>query len=542
VVEALVSGAMRVQGARLSGPERRAVAEFLTGRPVGGDVAGTSVGRCPSTSSVSPSQLPAWNGWGGSPQNTRFQPASQAGLTAAQVPRLTLQWAFGFPDASSAWAQPSVAGGRVYVGSQNGTVYALDARSGCSYWSYSAGGGVRTAISIGPRSTPTGRAAVYFGDTTATAYALDADTGEALWTRKVDDHELARITGAPTLHSGRLYVPTSSYEEAQAGNPAYPCCTFRGSVSALDAGTGSVVWKHFVIEQPPTQQTTDGGTQLGPAGAAIWSSPTIDAKRGLLYVGTGNAYSGPATTTTNAVVALDLTSGAMKWANQLTPNDVWVVGCGPGSTNPNCPKQLGEDVDFGQAPMLTTAPGGRDVIVAGQKSGVAWALDPDRNGAVVWQYRAGRGGLLGGMEWGSAADGEKAYFPVSDMNIVDHQPGGLHAVELASGTRAWFAPPKVTCNRPGCNSAQSAAITVIPGVVFSGANDGWIRGYSTTNGSLLWEFDTNREFTTVNGVPAKGASIIGPGPVVAGGMLYVNSGYGGFGGRPGNVLLAFGVH
>ena len=543
IIESLVNGAMRVQGSRLSGPERRAIAEFLTGHKVGGDVTGMTQGRCRSqVPMVEPAQGPAWNGWGGSLVNTRFQPSSAAGLTAEQVPKLRLKWAFGFPDAGSAWAQPTVAGNRLFVGSQNGTVYSLDPKTGCSYWSFTARGGVRTAMTVGVHPMQPTRFLVFFGDTTATAYAVDATSGELVWSRKVEDHPLARVTGAPVLYANRVYVPTSSYEEAQSANDDYECCTFRGSVSALDAASGQVIWKRYVIEQEPVRQPdAKGRIKWGPSGGGIWSSPTIDTKRGRIYVGTGNAYSRPAAPTTDAVVALDLESGAIRWARQLTPGDVYVAGCGPRATNSNCASDLGPDYDIGQAPMLASQPGGRDLLVVGQKSGVGWALDPDREGAVVWQYRAGRGGTLGGMEWGSAADGDHAYFPVSDINIVDHQPGGLHAVQLATGERAWFAPPAPKCNEPGCNGAQSAAITVIPGLVLSGANDGWLRGYSARTGAVVWEFDTNRWFETVNNVPAKGASMIGPGPIVVGGMIFVNSGYAAFGGRPGNALLAFGL-
>jgi polyvinyl alcohol dehydrogenase (cytochrome) len=543
IVEALMTGVMRPQGSRLSGLERRAVAEFLTGKRLGGDVIGADKGRCaaaPATGSIREfSNAPHWAGWSPSPTNTRFQPSDQAGLRVADVPRLELKWAFGFPDASVAWAQPTAADGRVFVGSQNGTVYALDAKTGCIYWTFSARGGVRTAMAVSaPRASSP--ALVYFGDTAANAYALNADTGAPVWIRKVDDHPFARITGSPTFYEGRLYVPVSSYEEAQGSDPHYPCCTFRGSVSALDASSGRVIWKTYMIKDSPRRRgTSTAGVPLwGPAGSGIWSAPTIDAKRRVVYVGTGNTYSAPAQASSDAVVALDLNTGAIRWMKQVTPNDVFVTGCR--ADNPNCPEVAGPDVDFGSPPMLTRA-GGRDVIVIGQKSGVGFAMDPDRHGEVIWQYRAGRGGTLGGMEWGGAVDGERAYFAVSD--IQQPEPGGLHAVNVISGQRVWFAPPQtpVCGGGNGCNSAQSAAITIIPGVIFSGANDGALRAYSTTDGTIMWQYDTNREFGSINGVPAKGASIIGPGPVVAGGMVYINSGYGGFGGRPGNVLLAFGL-
>jgi polyvinyl alcohol dehydrogenase (cytochrome) len=535
IIESLVNGAMRTQGSRMTGAERRVVAEFLTGRAVEGDVTGTTKGRCEGSIQNTSSAGSAWTGWSPSVDNTRFQSSPAATITASDISKLTLRWALGFPDASSAWAQPSVAGGVVYVGSQNGTVFAVAASTGCIYWTFAAAGGVRTAIAVA------GDGRIYFGDTAANVYALDARTGTQRWVRSIESHRLARITGTPTLHDGRLYVPTSSYEESQGADPQYACCTFRGSISALDAATGTVIWKTYTIPAEPQRRgTSTAGVALwGPSGAAVWSAPTIDTRRGLLYVATGNQYSGPAHPASNAIIALDLKSGTVRWSKQVTPNDVYLTGCRAG--NPNCPEANGPDLDFGSPPMLTRTGAGRDLIVIGQKSGIAFALDPDKNGDIVWEYRAGRGGVLGGIEWGSATDNERAYFAVSD--ITHPQPGGLHAVTLTTGQRAWFSPPRppVCGTGRGCNAAQSAAVTAIPGAVFSGSNDGALRVYSTTDGAILWEFDTNREFPTVNGVAARGASMIGPGAVVAGGMVFVSSGYGAFGGRPGNVLLAFGV-
>ncbi|HEX5110108.1 MAG TPA: PQQ-binding-like beta-propeller repeat protein [Vicinamibacterales bacterium] len=538
IIEALVNGAMRPQGSRMSGAERRAVAEFAAGRPMAGDVAGSSTGRCAAVAPLSSNAGSAWSGWSPSPTNTRFQPRGEAGLTAPDIRRLTLKWAFGFPDASSAWSQPTMVGGRVFVGSQNGTVYSLDAKTGCIHWTFAAGGGVRTAVTVVP--TTGGQLTAYFGDTAANVYALDAGSGKPLWVRKVDDHPLARVTGSPVVHQNRVFAPVSSYEESQGADPQYGCCTFRGSLVALDAASGTVVWKTYMIPDPPKPRgTSSAGVPLwGPAGSAIWSAPAIDVKRGALYVATGNAYSGPAHASSNAVVALDLDSGRIRWQRQFTPNDVYLTGCRPG--NANCPETNGPDFDFGSPPILATDGRGRDLIVIGQKSGVAHAIDPEKSGEIVWQYRAGRGGVLGGIEWGSAADDARAYFAVSDITLP--QPGGLHAVLLATGERAWLTPPppaKCGSGR-GCNAAQSAAITAIEGAVFSGSNDGVLRAYASADGLVLWEFDTNREFQTVNGVPARGASMIGPGPAIAGGMLFVGSGYGAFGGRAGNVLLAFG--
>ena len=543
ILEVLANGAMRVQGATLSGAERRAIAEYLGGTILAGDPTGASRGRC-ETSSTFRMAAPAWNGWGATPENRREQSAAAAALDAARVPRLKLKWAFGFPDATSAWAQPTVVGGWLFVGSQNGSVYALDTKSGCIHWVFSADGGVRTAMSVGVRAggARADGAALYFGDTGAKVYALDAASGALLWKTKIEEHQLARITGAPTLYRGRLYVPMSSYEESQGARPEYACCTFRGSLSSLDANTGKVVWRTYMIsgEPQPRGKNSAGTTLYGPAGASIWSAPTIDAERGLIYVGTGNSYAGTAAPTSDAVVALNL-AGKIEWVKQLFTDDVFVSGCRLKGENPNCAAQPGPDYDIGNSPILATLPQGRRAIVVGQKSGMAWALDPAKRGAVIWQYRAGAGGALGGIEWGSAVDAERAYFAVSD--ILSPTPGGLHAVSLQNGERVWYAPPQPPkCSAaPRCNAAQAAAISVIPGVVFSGSNDGALRAYSALNGIILWEVDTNREFETVNGVAAKGASMLGPGPVIVDGMVFVSSGYGAFGGRAGNVLLAYGV-
>ncbi len=542
VIDALVNGSMRVQGSRLGGGERRALAEFITGKKLGGDVTGGNVGRCETRPAfANPANGPLWSGWGPDSANTHFQPTEQAGLTVEQIPKLKLKWAIGFPDANSAWAQPSIASGRVFVGSQNGTVYSLDAKTGCVYWTFSAQGGVRTAVSIGAGTSK--NFVAYFADTNANVYAVDASTGEKLWVRKIEEHPLARITGAPTLHNGRLYVGVSSYEETQGARPEYACCTFRGSLSSVDAKTGAVIWKTYTIaaEPKPRGKSSGGATLYGPSGAAIWSAPTIDAKRGVVYASTGNTYSDPDQPTSDAVLAFDMATGKIQWSHQATPKDTFLIGCRPGSTNPNCPEANGPDYDFGNSAVLAKLPNGKDAIVIGQKSGVGYALDPDNNGAVLWEYRVGAGGALGGMEWGSAVDGENAYFPLSD--ITRPKPGGLHAVNLMTGQRVWLAPPPplLCAAGRGCNAAQSAAITVIPGAVFSAANDGGIRAFSTKDGAILWEFDTNKEFKTVNGIAAKGGSIQAAAPTVAGGMLYLNSGYGAFGGRGGNVLLAFGL-
>ena len=538
IVGALTDGAMQQQGEELSPDERRAIAEFITGRRVAADAA-LADGACASSQTAGWPGLdggPQWNGWGVDVTNSRFQPDEHARLPAEDVSRLRLKWAFGYPNSATAQSQPTVVGGRLFVASERGVVYALDAKTGCTHWTFAAQSGVRSAMSV--TRLPDRRHALFFGDFNANVYALDAATGAEIWRRDVETHEGARITGAPVHHDGRLYVPVSSLEELLAANPEYPCCTFRGSIAALDAATGEVIWQSFTIPETPRPRgrNPDGFFLMGPSGAAVWSAPTVDAKRGLVYAATGNAYTEPAAGTSDAIIAFDIDTGAIRWTNQLTPDDAFILNCGGG--NPNCPDDNGPDFDFGASPVLVTAIDGRDLLVIGQKAGVGYALDPDQDGAIAWRYQVGEGSELGGIEWGFAVDGEKAYFANSDY--LTPEPGGLAAVRLRTGELVWYAEPhEPVCEM--CSPALLAAVTAIPGVVFSGAYDGLFRAYNADDGSVLWEFDTNGDYDAVNSVPARGGSINGPGPVVVDGMVYVNSGYAAFGGRPGNALLAFGV-
>ncbi len=496
-------------------------------------------GQCAGSRSINdPGAAPAWNGWGVDLSNSRFQPAKNAQLTPSQVSQLKLKWAFGFPDTKSVLGQPSVVSGRVFLGVDTGKVYSLDASSGCLYWSFQADAGVRTAIVVERLGT---RFAAYFGDLKAKAYAVDAATGKLLWKFPLDDHPSARITGAPKVFEGRVYFPVASGEEGAAANPNYPCCTFRGSVTALDAVTGGRLWKRYMIaDKPrPVGKNSNGVTRFSPAGAGVWSSPTIDTQRRALYVGTGDAYTAPASRKSDAIMALDLASGGILWAAQDTRADAWVVGCaGPfneESPRPeNCPQDLGPDHDFGAPPMLVALPGGRTILVAGQKSGNVWAHDPDNKGAVLWRTAVVNNTkeFGGKIVWGGAADEQNAYFGLGT--------GGIAALQLKDGDPRWFATLDAA---PGIDPKlrrHDGPLTVIPGVVFSGGWDGVLRALSVVDGHVLWEYNTVRDYQTVNGAAAKGGSMGAAGPVVAGGMLFAPSGYVGvYNGMPGNVLLAF---
>jgi polyvinyl alcohol dehydrogenase (cytochrome) len=543
IFAALTNGPMSVLAKDLTEEQKRLIAQHLSGRPFGSAVAGdakTMPNRCATNPPLNdPSTGPAWNGWGSDDVNTRFQAAQDAGITAAQVPHLKLKWAFGFPHGAEIYSQPAIVSGRVFIGGDTGFLYSLDAATGCIYWSFQAQAGVRTAPSVGPVKGKGGaKYAVYFGDMRANVYALDAATGELLWKQQVEDHPMARIVGAPKLYNRRLYVPVSSGEEGISANPLYPCCTFRGSVVALDADTGRQVWKSYTIpgQAKPTKKNSAGTQLWGPAGAAVWNSPTIDVKRRALYVGTGDAYTEPASKTSDAIIAFDLDKGEMLWSFQDIKNDAWMEDCDSKTRNGNCPEKLGPDYDFSTSPILRTLPNGRQVLVVSGKSGYVLALNPDKNGAVVWKTSLAEKppDYTGLIVFGGAADEQAAYFALN-------QVGGMAALWLTTGERKWFtrlAPADIPGEPP--RPGQSAAVTGFPGIVFSGGWDGTLRALSTENGRVVWEYNTLRDYTTVNGVAAKGGSMGAPGPTVAGGMLFVGSGYVGFSnGLPGNVLLAF---
>jgi polyvinyl alcohol dehydrogenase (cytochrome) len=427
------------------------------------------------------------------------------------------------------------AAGRVFLGVDTGYVYSIDAASGCVYWSFQALAGVRSPISLGPIEKPRVKNAAYFGDIRGNVYAVDASTGELLWKVVADAHPIARITGGPKLYHDRLYVPVSSMEEGAGGNPMYQCCTFRGSVVALDANTGGEIWKTYTISEAakPLRRNSQGVQLWGPAGGGVWDSPTIDLKRNAIYVGTGDAYSGTAPSTTDAILALDMETGKILWAVQDTARDAWIGSCRPPHPSENCPDPLGPDYDFGTSPILKTLPDGHRLLVAGQKSGIVWAHDPDQNGALLWKTNLAPKppNDQGEVVCGGAADEENAYFGLNS--------GGVAALQLASGERKWFTPLDPAAGM-GQHRGESGPVSAIPGVVFSGGWDGVLRAFSVTDGRLLWDFNTLREFKTVNEVAAKGGSMGATGPTIAGGMVFVGSGYIGVqNGMPGNVLLAF---
>ncbi|HZN82317.1 MAG TPA: PQQ-binding-like beta-propeller repeat protein, partial [Mycobacterium sp.] len=541
IYDSLATGSMQAQSTGLSDAQKKALAEFMSGRPLGSARQGdgkSMPNQCTSNPTLAdPARGRGWNGWGNGLSNTRFQTAAAAGLTAAQVPRLKLKWAFGFPTGVSANAQPTVVAGRVFVGSDNGFFYSLDAKTGCVYWSFQQGSIVRNAPAVGAvMGQGSARFAAFFGDGHANVYALDAQSGRLLWKTKVDSHFVARITAGVTYYNGKVFVPVSSSEEFSSGHPDYSCCTSRGSVVALDANTGKEIWKSWVVpEEPKPYRTMPNGVVLyKPAGGAVWNAPTVDPARGAIYVGTGDATTAPPAKTTDAIMAIDINSGKLLWSYQATENDVFMGGCNGPNRSEACPSPMGPDMDIGNSPILTTLPSGKRALLGGTKSADVFALDPDNNGALLFRMNAaggptggGRGGR-GSIVWGGAADAEHVYYGAG--------AAGLAAIRPTTGERAWVFQPQ------GRGVALGAAPTVIPGVVFQGGSNGMLYAVSAADGKQLWEFDTSQDFETVNRMVAHGGAISVSGAVVVDGMVYVGSGYAvGTGATAGNVLLAFGI-
>jgi polyvinyl alcohol dehydrogenase (cytochrome) len=561
VLAAITNGPMAVHAEGLREEQKRALAELVTGKPFGGSAARAAAAmpnRCATPLSLRGAfSRSVWNGWSPDPtRQWRFQPAAAAGLTADQVPRLRLRWAFGIPGAgSAAWSPVTVVGQTVFIGSDNNFVYALDARSGCVYWSFEAKRGVRAAVVIGEVKDRNGvRYGAYFGDQGANVYGVDAQTGALWWTVRADDHGSARITAAPVLDASRsrVIVPVASWEELSGPALGYPCCTFQGSLVALDLVTGKRAWKSYTMpERPYRVRQNSAKTQLyGPAGAAIWGSPTIDPKRNVIYAATGNAYIDvPDGGSSDAIIAFDLSTGKRMWAHQVLAGDMFQGGCGttPEERRVNCPGQWrAPNDDISGSPILHDLPNGKSMLIVSQELGRIVALDPDRRGERIWTAQAGDAAGVNNAGWGGAFDGEHFYRPLA----FPDNSGAVAALRAIDGQRVWYTKlEKPDCpaernegsggpGRGACNGGNPASATAIPGVVFTGARSGIMRGYSTKDGAVVWEFDTNRPFETVNGVQANGGGFGGPGPTIIDGMVFTGSGYGGV---PGNVLLAFGV-
>ncbi len=547
VVTVLTSGEMQPMAAGLNSDQIKSLAAFITGKEVGSTHdRDPDANKCPAAAKPIVLGPRDWSSWGHDFDNTRYQ--ADPGIKAADVPRLKVKWVFAYPG-NVADGQPTVAGGMVFAANRAGKVFGLDAKTGCTYWSFTAEAGVHAAPAVGMLS---GKAVVYFVSENGWLHALDARTGKSVWVSRVEDHPSTRLTGSPTLYKDRLFVPLSSLEEVSLFNPAYSCCNFRGGVVAVDTLTGKILWKtHTIAEEAKPIGVSASGTKLfGPAGVAVFSAPTVDPKRKLVYIGTGNSYTQDSIDTANAVMALDMDTGARRWVTQaLHDDDV----CPKAQKPEECP-HTGPDFDFAAPPVLRKGADGKDIIVAISKADEAFGFDPDQNGKIVWREKLGVGSRTAGV-WGLSTDGKQAYIGSADVRPKPGVTvGGLTAVDLATGKTVWHAaaPPPICAwgdalsplgaanGAVACSPAQPGASAVIPGVVFSGSVDGHMRAFSTKDGTKLWDVDTGGSYQAVNGGTAVGGSISNGAEAIAGGVLYVNSGSAGVH-QPGNALIAFTV-
>ncbi len=544
----ITEGIMQSQAAHLSDGDKQHIVEYITQMRLGDPDAGPEVAWCDASASIftslDESQL---TGWGH--DTRRYVSSEAAGIDRSQIGDLELKWSFGFPASTRARSQPTIAMGAVFVGSQDGTVYAFDLETGCVRWTYAARAEVRTGITLGKRG-PNGAATAYFGDIIANLYAVDATTGELVWQTSPDEHHSATLTGTPAYAAGKLYVPVSSLEVVTAANPEYACCSFRGHVMAVDAADGSVIWDSYAIPDPPASVgTTSVGTDMmGPSGAPVWTSPTVDVAKNLLIFGTGENYSSPADTNSDAVIAVALDTGERLWSRQTFPGDAWNVACMM-ADNPNCPEEDGPDYDQASSPLLVDVGEGKTVVVAGQKDGRVFALDWETGQNKLWEVKLGRGSIQGGVHFGMAADGTTVYVPINDMN--DTRNGewldpelarpGVSAVDAVTGEVLWSHVQENVCGegRPFCDPGVSAAITATDSAVIAGHLDGIIRIYDRDSGEIIWSYNTTTPVTGTNGVIAQGGGMSGSGPALGAGHMVINSGYGLYNHEAGNALLVF---
>jgi polyvinyl alcohol dehydrogenase (cytochrome) len=478
----------------------------------------------------SESQAGQWGIAGQDLSNTRSQPAEQT-ISTANVKGLNSKWVF--TTGGDVSATPTVDGDAVYFPDGGGNLFAVQKDSGQLIWSHkiSEYDGVEGAISRVSPAVDGNQ--VIIGDILnsnqlhngANVISVDRHTGTIQWMTQVDTHPAAIITGSPVIFDGMVYIGVSSNEESLAANPAYPCCSFRGSIVALDEKSGAMLWKTFDM---PDNNAQPGGY----SGGAIWQPPAIDPKRGALFVGTGNNYTAPADVEAcqkatprancaaaddlfDTALALDLKSGQIKWAKRLQGLDTFTGACGFGTTppvsgNPNCPVPSSPDFDFGgSGPNLVG-----NIVGFGQKSGIYWALNPD-DGNVVWSTPVGPGAALGGIEWGTATDGQRIYVAISNSDHLPYTlvPSGQHitwgawsALDVATGKILWQTAD------PTVGTIDTGSVSVANGVMYAGSYSGQMYALDTKTGRILWNF-------------ASGGSVI-DGPSIVNGVVYWGSGYG----------------
>ncbi len=357
---------------------------------------------------------------------------------------LEVAWVAAFPQTPTMRSQPVIVGSTIFIAAtDSGRLYALDANTGCVKWHYVSDMTLRSSLTFA-EATDHSPAAIIMGDAAGFVHAVDAKTGKKLWISEARLNEYNRITGAPVVHDGKVFAPVSAIEVNYAGQDDYQCCKGQGAVVAFDLATGKRLWIGKTMEPAqPTRLGRTGTQQWGPSGAIIWSTPIVDPKRNLIYAGTGENTSWPATDTSDSIIAYDIDTGERRWVFQATKSDIWNYACGRRAANCDWPGEYhSPDHDFGATSMLIKRQDGSELVIAGQKSGIVWALNPD-NGQLVWSNKVGRGSANGGVHWGMAFDGTRIFVPNNDSNrpaAPDENPAwgpGINAVNAMTGEIEW---------------------------------------------------------------------------------------------------------
>ncbi|MFT3726005.1 MAG: PQQ-binding-like beta-propeller repeat protein [Hyphomonadaceae bacterium] len=559
VTNALIMGKMTAQGAPLSAVEVSNVSDYLSG----GEANATGwiePNRCPANRRTPKLDAkPTVSGFGYNYSNRRELSYAQSGLKPGDLDNMEVAWTLAFPQVSTMRGQAAVVGDTLFLPmADNNRLFALDISTDkpCVQWVYDGGRSLRTSAGYGEMSN--GQKIVMVGDMGGFVHAIDAKTGRKMWEADVKFFQNQMVTSTPVLYKDRVYAPISQYELPAAAANSYVCCKARGGITALDAKTGKKIWAQATMpEAQPLKDRGDGQFIWGPSGAPIWNSASLDVKRNRLYVGTGEANSGPAHPNTDALLSFDLDTGKIVWAHQATADDVYNLGCFPGrESNKNCSgPTVYRDVDFGASTIFTKAPNGKELVLGGQKSGSVWAMNPD-DGSVIWRTALGHGTAMGGIHWGIAADDNHIYAPISNVGrAVPTDPAydaekikpGLYALNLNDGSIAWQfnttpdCPDERKARLPGCQrlAGISAAPSVIGDYVVAGGLDGMLYVLDRKTGALKWKYDTAQKYTGANGVEGNGGSFDAASIIATHGLLIVNSGYGMFGQAPGNVMIAF---
>lgn len=483
------------------------------------------------------------NGFAYNHRNTRNQPSI---IDSSNVHLLTVNFRHSQAGATEMRGAPAATAQTIFMASDR-QLLALNRQSGCQYWSFTtppSGSKFRSASVLFVPAADASPAVVYAADFNGYVYAINAASGEPIWQKFVGTiPHFHFVTGGMQYHEGKLFVPVSSKEVLATLFFPGACCTSHGMLVALEATSGEILWQFHTT--PDAEEIIQPGARIGPNGAPVWATPTVDGKRNAIYIGTGQNYTEPATITSDAIISLDMDSGAVNWVFQARQNDTWNGNCEiPSSLR--CPVPAGHDFDFGAAPILLDD---GDTLIAGDKGGVVYSIQA-ATGALNWSNKVSKGSTLGGIHWGMATDQRRVYVAATDFHIdkatggladlVPDAKPGIYALNLDSGAIEWEIHPTHTFAGLTTPSLYSAALSVSNDLLFAGSLDGIARAFDTRDGTEKWAMDTAITFTNINGEPGNGGTIDSVGVVVAGDGLLINSGYSTFQGVDGRYQAGAG--